>query len=409
MAGEPGGWPGVSLTGGGAAYRDGQGRTRCRRCDKIVYAGEEEAQAAADAARAERVLLRAYREPACGYWHLTSRAELPLQAQQEERARQRERERAEGGRNWQWILVALVAVVVVAVAVSAFLFDRLGGDDPEPPPPVTATPVAATSVPTSTATPTPAATAAPARTPTATPSPTATPPPTPVPTPDPVVVWTIGNTDGTGVALRDDCADEARYSARGEGWADNTRVELIEEGADRCEGWLRVETDDEVSWVRREYLIRRALSSTWTVGNTGAWAWRCAATASTRRAAPSPARAGSTTRRCACSEVGEGRCAGWLRVELGGLESWVRERFLIEVVEPAALEAWTIGNTGGSGVALRDDCLDDARVSEQGEGWRDDTRVELVETGAGRCAGWLRVESGGVASWVREDFLVPEQ
>ncbi|MYI82055.1 MAG: hypothetical protein F4056_01640, partial [Chloroflexi bacterium] len=145
----------MSLTGGGAAYRDGQGRTRCRRCDKIVYAGEEEAQAAADAARAERVLLRAYREPACGYWHLTSRAELPLQAQQEERAREREKAQ---GRGYQPILLALVVVVVVAAAVSAFLLDRLGGDEPDPTPPVAATPAVATRVPTPVATPAPAAT-----------------------------------------------------------------------------------------------------------------------------------------------------------------------------------------------------------------------------------------------------------
>ncbi len=321
----------MSLAGGGAAYRDGQGRTRCRRCDKLVYAGEEEAQVAADAAREQHVLLRAYREPACGYWHLTSRAELPLQAQQEERARQRAR--AERGSDWRWILVALVAVVVVAVAVSAFVFGRLGGDDPPPPPPVTATPVAATSAPTSIATPTPAATAAPTRTATATPSPTATPPPTPVPTPEPAVVWTIGNTDGTGVALRDDCADEARYSARGEGWPDNTRVELIEEGADRCEGWLHVETGDEVSWVRREYLLRRVLSSAWTVGNTGGVgvARRGDCLDSARSSAPGEGWVDATEVRLI--EVGEGRCAGWLRVESGGLESWVRERYLIEVAD----------------------------------------------------------------------------
>ena len=322
----------MSLTGGGAAYRDGQGRTRCRRCDKIVYAGEEEAQAAADAARAERVLLRAYREPACGYWHLTSRAELPLQAQQEERAR--ERERSERGRGYQPILVALVVVVVVAAAVSAFLLDRLGGDEPDPTPPVAATPAAATSVPTPTATPAATATADPARTATPSPSPTATPPPpTPAPTPAPIVVWTIGNTDATGVALRDDCDDEARYSARGEGWADDTRVELIEEGGGRCEGWLNVQADDEVSWVRREYLTRRVLASTWTVGNTGGAgvARRGDCLDSARISEPGEGWVDDTEVRLL--EVGEGRCAGWLRVESAGLESWVRERYLVEVVE----------------------------------------------------------------------------
>lgn len=394
----------MSLTGGGAAYRDGQGRTRCRRCDKIVYAGEEEAQAAADAARAERVLLRAYREPACGYWHLTSRAELPLQAQQEERARERERAQ---GRGYQPILLALVVVVVVAAAVSAFLLDRLGGDEPDPTPPVAATPAVATRVPTPVATPAPAATAAPARTATPSPTPTATPPP-PVPTPEPVVVWTIGNTDGTGVALRDDCADEARYSARGEGWPDNTRVELIEEGADRCEGWLHVETGDEVSWVRREYLIRRELSSTWTVGNTGGVgvARRSDCLDSARSSQPGEGWVDDTEVRLL--EIGEDRCAGWLRVESAGLESWVRERYLIEVVDLTRIEAWTVGNTGGGGVSLRDDCLDSARI-EPGVSWPDTTQVELIEAGEGRCAGWLLVESEGVESWVRERFLIAKE
>ncbi len=396
----------MSLTGGGAAYRDGQGRTRCRRCDKIVYAGEEEAQAAADAARAERVLLRPYREPACGYWHLTSRAELPLQAQQEERAR--ERERAGQGRRYQPILVALVVVVVVAAAVSAFLLDRLGGDEPDPVPTATATPVAATTVPTSTATPTPTATADPARTVTATPSPAASPPPTPVPTPEPIVVWTIGNTDGSGVALRDDCDDEARYSARGEGWADATRVELIEEGEGRCEGWLNVQAEDEVSWVRREYLLRRALSSTWTVGNTGGVgvARRADCLDSARSSAPGEGWVDDTEVRLL--EVGEDRCVGWLRVESGGVESWVRERYLTEVVDLTLVEGWTVGNTGGGGVALRNDCLDTARVG-QGVSWPDTTSVELIEVGEGRCAGWLLVESEGVESWVRERFLIAEE
>ena len=321
----------MSLTGGGAAYRDGQGRTRCRRCDKIVYAGAEDAQAAADAAREERVLLRAYREPACGYWHLTSRAELPLQAQQEERARQRER--AGQGRRYQPMLVALVVVVVVAAAVAAFLLDRLGGAGADPTPPATATPVAATAVPTAAATPTPTATAAPARTATVTPSPTPTPPPTAVPTPEPIVVWTIGNTDGTGVALRDDCDDEARYSARGEGWADTTRVELIEEGEGRCEGWLNVQAEDEVSWVREQYLIRRVLSSAWTVGNTGGVgvARRGDCLDSARISVPGEGWVDDTEVRLL--EVGEDRCVGWLRVESAGVESWVRERYLIEVVD----------------------------------------------------------------------------
>ena len=72
------------------------------------------------------------------------------------------------------------------------------------------------------------------------------------------------------------------------------------------------------------------------------------------------------------------------------------------------MEGWTVGNTGGGGVALRDDCLDTAR-SGQGVSWPDVTNVELIEGGEGRCGGWLLVESEGVESWVRERFLIAEE
>ena len=396
----------MSLTGGGAAYRDGQGRTRCRRCDKLVYAGEEEAQAAADAARAERVLLRAYREPACGYWHLTSRAELPFQAQQEER--ERERARAARGRGIQWILAALVAVIVVAVAVSAFVFDRLGGDDPAASPAATPVPTAAAVAVTGTPVPTPIPTATPAPAATATATPVATPPPTPVPTPEPIVLRSIGNTDGTGVALRDDCDDAARFSARGEGWAELTRVELIEEGEGRCAGWLHVESEGVASWVRSEYVISRVLSRTWSVGNTGGVGVARRGDCADAARISQPGEGWVDDTEVELLEAGEGRCAGWLRVESGGLESWVRERYLVEVIDIGSIGTWTVGNTGGGGVGLRDDCLDAARIG-QGVSWPDTTRVELIEVGEDRCEGWLLVQSGGAESWVRERFLIPEQ
>ena len=406
IAGGPGGWRRVSVPGG-AAYRDGQGRTRCRRCDKLVYAGEDEAQAAADAAREQRVLLRAYREPACGYWHLTSRAELPSLARAAERARQQAGARQASG--LQRLGLALLVVVVAAVVISAFVLSRLGGDEPAAPV-ATAVPVTATALATPTAS--PLATATPAATATATArrTVTSTPVATPVPTPEPVVVRTIGNTGGTGVALRDDCDDAARFSARGEGWPDNTRLELIEEGSDRCEGWLQLEADGVAAWVREEYVIARVLSSLWTVGNTGgvgvAQRSDCLTTARISR----PGQGWDDGTEVRLLEVGAERCASWLRVESEGVESWVREGFLIEVVievdEPTP-ETWTIGNTGGTGVALRNDCTTAARFSEQGEGWRDATRVELIEVGEGRCEGWLHVEADGVASWVREAYLIP--
>ena len=76
------------------------------------------------------------------------------------------------------------------------------------------------------------------------------------------------------------------------------------------------------------------------------------------------------------------------------------------------MEGWTVGNTGGVGVARRGDCLDTAR-SGQGASWPDATNVELIveliEVGEGRCAAWLRVESDGVESWVRERYLIEEE
>lgn len=65
-----------------------------------------------------------------------------------------------------------------------------------------------------------------------------------------------------------------------------------------------------------------------------------------------------------------------------------------------------IGNTGGIGVSHRNDCADGARLP--GFGWADGEEVEVVATGDGRCARWLRVRAGdGVTSWVREQYLLP--
>ena len=234
-----------------------------------------------------------------------------------------------------------------------------------------------------------------------------------MPTPEPVVVRTIGNTGGTGVALRDDCDDDARFSARGEGWTDNTRLDLIEEGSDRCEGWLQLEADGVTSWVREEYVIARVLSSLWTVGDTGGVGVARRSDCTTAARISQPGQGWDDGTEVRLLEVGAERCATWLRVESAdsqGVESWVREAYLIAVVievdEPAP-EAWTIGNTGGTGVALRNDCTNESRFSERGEGWRDNTRVELIEVGEGRCEDWLHVEADGVASWVREAYLVP--
>ncbi|MYI82321.1 MAG: hypothetical protein F4056_03095, partial [Chloroflexi bacterium] len=118
-----------------------------------------------------------------------------------------------------------------------------------------------TATPTATPTPRPTATATPTATSTGTPTPTATPTPiaTPTATPPPSLALerAIGNTDGDGVSLRDDCADDARFSAPGEGWPEGQTIEVIEVGSDRCEGWLLAQADGVASWAREEYVVDR--------------------------------------------------------------------------------------------------------------------------------------------------------
>ncbi len=104
---------------------------------------------------------------------------------------------------------------------------------------------------------------------------------------------------------------------------------------------------------------------------------------------------------------GVGRCAGWLLVQADDVTSWVREKYVVESTDMAALpEIWlVIGNTGGVGVSHRNECAVDARVSAIG-GWPDGTEVKLLAKGSGSCAGWLQVRAGGVTSWVREKYVV---
>ncbi len=106
---------------------------------------------------------------------------------------------------------------------------------------------------------------------------------------------------------------------------------------------------------------------------------------------------------------GVGRCSGWFWVRAEGVGSWVRARFLVP--SPAdALEMqapptrWVIGNTGGLGVSYRNVCLDAARLSVVG-GLLDGAEVRVMETGAGPCAGWLRVRAGEVTTWVRAQYV----
>lgn len=162
-----------------------------------------------------------------------------------------------GTRTWP-VDRALDASSAAASAVGEFV-DSVTGTTP---PDATATPIpTATATPTATPTPRPTATATPTATSTGTPTPTATPTPiaTPTATPPPSLALerAIGNTDGDGVSLRDDCADDARFSAPGEGWPEGQAIEVIEVGSDRCEGWLLAQADGVASWVREEYVVDR--------------------------------------------------------------------------------------------------------------------------------------------------------
>ncbi len=144
-----------------------------------------------------------------------------------------------------------------AGAVGGFV-DELTGTAP---PAATATPVATpAAIPTPFA-PAAAATIAPTPTRTATPTPTPSPTPAPPPTataePSLSLERAIGNTDGDGVSIRDDCDDDARISAPGSGWPEGLNVEVIEIGSGRCAGWLLVQADGVASWVREEYVVSR--------------------------------------------------------------------------------------------------------------------------------------------------------
>ena len=72
----------------------------------------------------------------------------------------------------------------------------------------------------------------------------------------------IAHTDGDGVVQRDDCADEARASAPGEGIPEGSSVEPLEVGVGRCSGWMFTRAaDGRESWVATIYLAHAWPSS----------------------------------------------------------------------------------------------------------------------------------------------------
>jgi Fe2+ transport system protein FeoA len=62
----------------------------------------------------------------------------------------------------------------------------------------------------------------------------------------------ITNTDGSGVARRSACNDEARLG--GLGLAEGVQVTVVTPGTGTCAGWVEVEVGGQRSWVRGEYL-----------------------------------------------------------------------------------------------------------------------------------------------------------
>jgi len=72
-------------------------------------------------------------------------------------------------------------------------------------------------------------------------------------------------------------------------------------------------------------------------------------------------------------------------------------------IAPAA-QRLTVRTESQLGVALRSDCADEA---QSGGGWPEGQSTTLIEAGTADCEGWSLVESSGVQSWVRNEYLQP--
>jgi hypothetical protein len=68
-----------------------------------------------------------------------------------------------------------------------------------------------------------------------------------------------------------------------------------------------------------------------------------------------------------------------------------------------ALKLATIVATDGQGVASRNGCSDDARLTD--DGIPEGAQVRIIESGAATCAGWVYVEWQGRRTWVRDRYL----
>lgn len=91
--------------------------------------------------------------------------------------------------------------------------------------------------------------------PAAIPAPSVSARPTPSPTTLPVsppLVRYIGNTGGSGISFRSDCAQSARVDG---GWAESAQVTVGQLGTGRCEGWSVARVGETSSWVNDSYLV----------------------------------------------------------------------------------------------------------------------------------------------------------
>ena len=160
-----------------------------------------------------------------------------------------------------WLLIAALLVASACVQDSrpvVIITPTPDAADVAPEPSPVRFPIGARATPTLTA----AAIATPEATPEAPPE-----------APPEAAPWRITNTDGTGVAVRDACADSRRISAPGSGLKEGVTVVPVPSlGIDGCRGWALVRADDgRESWIRLRYLTRSGVSYWPDAGVPRAW------------------------------------------------------------------------------------------------------------------------------------------
>ena len=162
----------------------------------------------------------------------------------------------------------------------------------------------------------------------------------------------IINTGGIGIALRNNCTDESRTD---NGWPDGLNVEIVAEGRGQCVGWSIAEAGGNLSWVRDRFL-----------------------------------------------EPGSQSPPQGQLIEIETEETSSLNRANSRALSPRPQSE--IINTGGIGIALRNNCTDESRTDN---GWPDGLNVEIVAEGRGQCVGWSIAEAEDNQTWVRDQYLEP--